>query len=152
MSNWGQHVYLNRLSCYWNTRELTQSEKSRLYTKSVLNYYGFWVNGLIHLVPIYLFYKKGFFSVKGDFAFWKNIFLVSSVSILSKSQIDWVLNLSLAYEIHFLADKYESPKDEYRKKYQMEKTKLNMTRMMKYEEMRDRGVNMDNLISVSKEL
>ncbi len=152
MSNWNQHVYMNRLSCYWKTREITQSENSRLYFKSVLNYYGFWVNGLIHLIPIYLFYKRGFFSVKGDFTFWKNIFLVSSVSILSKSQVDWIINLSLAYEIRLLADKYESPKDELRKKYQMEKTNLNMARMMKYEEMRDRGINMDNLISVSKEL
>lgn len=152
MSNWNQHVYMNRLSCYWKSREISKSENSRLYLKSVLNYYGFWANGLIHLIPLYLFYKRGFFSVKGDLTFWKNIFLVSTMSILSKSQIDWVFNLSLAYEIRLLADKYESPKDEYRKKYQMEKTKLNMDRMMKYEEMRDRGIDMDNLISVSKEL
>lgn len=152
MSNWNQHLYTHRIYCYWKTRELNSEEKSRLYTKSVMNYYGFWVNGLIHLFPLYLFYKRGFFNDKADFNFWKNIVTLVGVSIASKSQIDWVLNLTLSFEIRLLADKYECPKDEFRKKYQMDKTKLNMIRSMKYQEMRDRGYNTTNLINASRDL
>lgn len=152
MSNWNQHLYTHRTYSYWKTRELNEEERSRLHVKSVFNYYGFWVNGLVHLIPLYLFYKRGFFNDTSELVFWKNLGALIVVSFASKSQIDWVFNLSLCFEMRSLADKYECPKDGMRKKYQMDKTKLNMIRVMKYQEMRDRGHDTTNLIKASKDL
>lgn len=151
MADWNQHLYLNKLVNYWNTRELDNEERKVLYIKSVLNYQGYWINALIHIIPFYLYYKRGFLKVSNSITFWKNTFILVSVTYLSKLQIDHIFNLSLGFEIQKLSDKYESPKDELRRKYQSEKPKHQMERMMKYEELRDKGGQVSDLIVVSIE-
>ena len=151
MANWNQHLYLNKLVNYWNAREIEADERKVLYIKSVLNYQGYWINSLIHLIPVYLYYKRGLLKVSDNFTFWKNTFILVSVISTSKSQTDHIINLSLGFEIQKLSDKYESPKDEMRRRYHSEKAKLEMNRMMKYEELRDKGMQVADIIVYCQE-
>jgi hypothetical protein len=146
MTSWNQHIYVNKLANYWKGRELSSEEQKTLYIRSVINYQGYWINGILHLIPIYIYYKRGFFSISDNFLFWKNSSCLLLVLIISKSQIDHMFNLSLGFEIQRLSDKYESPKDEMRRKYHQEKAKLEMQRLMKYEELRDKGKQVSDII------
>ena len=146
---WSQHWYSNKLGYYWQQRELTKPEQKRLHMKMVFNYYGFWANKICHLSMYYVLYKRGFFGIPNEFAFYTKLGILTLVLYISNSYIDTILNLTLAFELEELQAKYSSQIDSYRKEYLQDKSTKDMDRRIKLQELQDSGVNVRQLINPS---
>lgn len=139
MPLWKQHLYTHKLASYWKDRELTSSEKSWLYWKMVFNYYGFWVNKVLHLIPFYYLYKRKFFTMPNEIKFWTSFGIIVTVMCTSAINIDRVFNRALVFEVEELSDKYNTELDEFRKEYLLNKAEKDMNKMLILQEMKEEG-------------
>jgi cell division protein FtsL len=144
---WTQHKYANKLGYYWHQREdLLNQEKSKLHSKMVLNYYGYWGSKVGHISILYLLYKQGFFFIKTEKVFWRKMAIVSLVLIFSDMWVCKILNLNLIFELEELHDKYKSGIDTYRKKYQENKREKRIEKEMNLIELKNMGKNVHKAI------
>jgi hypothetical protein len=139
MSGWKKHVHANKLAYHWKNREISDYEQKRLYFKRVLNYQGFWLNKIIHLLPYYFLYKRGFFLIKSESKFWTSLGLLTLTLIASVRQTDTVLYNLLMFELEKLNHKYGTQIDEYRREYQAHKNDKKMIKEMEIEKLHEEG-------------
>ena len=74
----------------------------------------------------YVLYKRGFFGIPNEFAFYTKLGILTLVLYISNSYIDTILNLTLAFELEELQAKYSSQIDSYRKEYLQDKLVKNV--------------------------
>ena len=136
---WQQHKYTNKLGYYWQNREITQDEQKRLYYKTLLNYYGFWINKIAHLSIYYLIYKRGFFSIPSDRVFWTRFSIISFTLFFSEREITKRFNQLLAFEIEDLHSKYQTQIDELRRDYLKDKHNKKLEKITKLQALHEQG-------------
>lgn len=145
---WDLHRQTHNSAYYWLKRaELTSQQQTSLKVRSVLNYYGFWVNMPAHGGLMYGLYKKGYFTQCSEANFWLKLIGTAVFCWVSIYKVDYWLRFQLTAYCEDLRIHYGSERDRLRREYQSNKHDLKMQKEAELARLIELGKDVTQLTS-----